>query len=117
MRGEQRRNQSHHDASQTHGRRECAIPQEKDFMNAKSILIASAAAALCLSGAMVARTEEKMGGEQVRCAGINACMGKGACASAHNTCKGKNECKGRGITMTSAEECKAKGGTVVPKKQ
>jgi len=85
-------------------------------MNARSILIASAAATLFLTGAVVARAEEKMGGE-VRCAGINACKGQGSCASAHNECKGKNACKGQGITKTSAEDCKAKGGTVAPEKK
>ena len=86
-------------------------------MNAKSILIASAAATLFLTGAVVARAEEKMGSDQVRCAGINACKGQGSCASAHNECKGKNTCKGQGISMASAADCKAKGGTVAPEKK
>jgi hypothetical protein len=86
-------------------------------MKAKGILIASAAASLFLAGAAVARADEKMGGDEVRCAGINACKGQGACASAHNECKGKNACKGQGITMTPAEQCKAKGGTVAPEKK
>ena len=83
-------------------------------MNAKSILIASAAATLFLTGAAVARAEDKMGGDQVHCAGINACKGQGGCAGAHNACAGKNACKGQGITNTSAADCKAKGGTVAP---
>ena len=86
-------------------------------MNTKGILIASAAAALFLAGAASARAEEKMGGNQVHCAGINACKGQGSCASAHNECKGKNACKGQGITMASAEDCKAKGGSVAPEKK
>jgi hypothetical protein len=86
-------------------------------MNAKSILIATAAATLFLTGAAVARAEEKMGGDQVHCAGINACKGQGGCAGAHNACAGKNACKGQGITDTTAADCKAKGGTVVPGKK
>ena len=86
-------------------------------MNAKSILIASAAATLFLTGAAVARAEDKMGGDQVQCAGINACKGQGSCAGAHNGCAGKNACKGQGMTKTSAADCKAKGGTVVPEKK
>ena len=86
-------------------------------MNARNILIASAAATLFLSGAAVARAEEKMGGDQVQCAGINACKGQGGCAGAHNGCAGKNACKGQGLTKTSAADCKAKGGTVVPEKK
>jgi len=86
-------------------------------MNAKSILIASAAATLFLTGVAVARAEDKMGGNQVQCAGINACKGQGACAGAHNGCAGKNACKGQGVTKTGAADCKAKGGTVVPEKK
>ena len=81
-------------------------------MNSGSMLIASAAAALLITGAVTARADEKVGGDQVRCAGINACKGHGACASAHNECKGKNGCKGQGISMTSASDCKSQGGTV-----
>ncbi|TMA69246.1 MAG: hypothetical protein E6J68_01595 [Deltaproteobacteria bacterium] len=83
-------------------------------MNGKSILIASAAAALFLSGAVTARAEQKAGADEVRCAGINACKGQGSCASAHNECKGKNACKGQGIVKASAADCKTKGGTVAP---
>ena len=86
-------------------------------MSAKGIFIASAAAALLLTGAAVARTDEKMGGDQVRCAGINACKGQGSCASAHNACAGKNACKGQGITKASAADCKAKGGTIALEKK
>ena len=87
-------------------------------MSAKGILIASAVATLFLTGAAVARADEKMGGDQVRCAGINACKGQGSCASAHNECKGKNTCKGKGyVDLSSADECVKKGGKVIePKK-
>ena len=86
-------------------------------MKTKSILIASAAAALFLSGAVEARAEEKAGGDQVHCMGINACKGQGSCASAHNECKGKNGCKGQGMTKTSAADCQTKGGKVAPEKK
>ena len=62
-------------------------------MNTKGLLIASAAAMLFLSGAVSARAEEKAGGDQVICDGINAC-------------------KGQGHTKTTAADCKAKGGKV-----
>jgi len=83
-------------------------------MNSRGMVIASAAAVLFLTGAVTARAEEKAGGDQVRCAGINACKGHGTCASAHNECKGKNGCKGQGISMASAADCKSQGGTVAP---
>jgi uncharacterized membrane protein len=82
----------------------------------KGMLIASAAAALFLSGAVTARAEEKAAGEKVSCSGINACKGQGGCAGAGHSCAGQNACKGQGITKTTAEECKAKGGKVVESK-
>ena len=81
-------------------------------MNAKNILIASAAAMLLLSGSVMARADE-MSGKNVTCFGINSCKGHGSCKTAQNDCKGKNACKGQGNTMTPAEECSAKGGKVV----
>ena len=84
----------------------------------KGMLIASAAAALVMSGTIVARAADKTGGDVVHCAGINACKGKGSCTGAENACKGKNDCKGKGfVDVSSADECMKKGGKVVePKK-
>ena len=82
-------------------------------MNAKSLLIATAAATLFLTGAVGARAEEKAGGDQVICDGINACKGQGSCAGAGHSCAGKNACKGQGHSKASAADCKAKGGKVV----
>jgi hypothetical protein len=79
----------------------------------KGMLIAGAAAALFLSGAVTARAEDKAGGDQVACAGINSCKGQGSCAGAGNSCAGQNSCKGKGVTKTTAAECKNKGGKVV----
>jgi len=79
----------------------------------KGILLATAAAALFLSGAVGARAEEKTGGDQVICDGINACKGQGSCAGAGHSCAGKNACKGQGHSKTTAADCKAKGGKVV----
>lgn len=84
---------------------------------ASGIAIASAAAALLLSGCgsnppaektMAAKSEAK-----VHCSGINACKGKGACGTAKHDCAGKNACKGQGWIKTSKEECDTKGGKVV----
>ncbi len=83
-------------------------------MNAKSILVAGAAALLIVSGTVAARADESAGSAQVKCMGVNSCKGQGACASAKNDCKGHNACKGQGWTqMSSAQECTSKGGTVM----
>jgi hypothetical protein len=86
-------------------------------MNAKNVLIATAAAALLVTGAIAARAQEPSQGKQVTCFGINSCKGHGSCKTAQNDCKGKNACKGQGNTVTSEDDCNAKGGKIVePKK-
>ena len=83
-------------------------------MSSKGMLIAGAVATLFLSGAVVAQAEDKAGGD-IKCAGVNACKGKGACAggTGGNECAGKNSCKGQGVSEMSAADCTAKGGKVV----
>jgi hypothetical protein len=82
----------------------------------RGMLIASAAASLLLSGAVVVRAADKAGGE-VHCGGVNACKGQGACASAENSCKGKNACKGKGfVNMSGADECTKAGGKIIEPK-
>jgi hypothetical protein len=83
-------------------------------MNVKSIVIASAAATLLLTGAVGAQAAEKEGGDKVRCAGVNECKGKGGCHTASNACAGSNGCKGQGIVMMDKAECEKKGGKVAP---
>jgi hypothetical protein len=53
---------------------------------------------------------------KIKCVGINACKGKGACSSASNGCSGQNGCKGKGWVEASAKECKDKKGTVLADK-
>ena len=60
----------------------------------RGMLIASAAASLILAGNVVARAADKAG-EEVHCAGINACKGKGY------------------VDVSSAEECTRAGGKVI----
>jgi uncharacterized membrane protein len=82
-------------------------------MRAKGMLIASAAAGLIIGGAVLARADEKTGGDMVHCAGVNACKGQGECSGAGHSCGGKNGCKGQGWVETSKAECAKKGGKVV----
>jgi uncharacterized membrane protein len=89
-------------------------------MNAfgKGIMIASAVATLIASGSLVAQAADKAGGDEVKCAGINECKGKGLCAGASNACNGQNSCKGQGwVETSSAKECTDKGGKVVEEKK
>lgn len=77
------------------------------------VALASAAAALLLTGmtAGVASAEEKPA--EVKCSGINSCKGTSACATATTACAGHNSCKGQGWIKTTAQECKDKGGTII----
>jgi len=79
----------------------------------KGILIASAAATLVLGGTVLARADQKTGGDMVHCAGVNSCKGQGECAGAGHGCAGKNGCKGQGWVELSKAECAQKGGKVV----
>jgi len=78
----------------------------------KGILVASAAATLVLGGAVLARADQKTGGDMVHCAGVNACKGQGACEGGGHGCAGKNACKGQGWVELSKADCAKKGGKV-----
>ncbi len=86
-------------------------------MNAKKltgIVLATAAAGLFATATVPAFAAKHEG--NVMCMGINACKGKGDCATATNACKGQNACKGKGAMAISAKDCKAKKGTYEMKK-
>ena len=83
----------------------------------KGILIASAAATLVLGGAVLARADQKTGGDMVHCAGVTACKGQGECAGAGHSCAGMNSCKGPGWVDLNKEDCAKKGGKVSEEKK
>ena len=72
-------------------------------MNAKKLLLATAAASLFLAGAALAADDK--GEAKVKCEGVNACKAQSACKGAGNACAGKNACKGKGFLMVTEEEC------------
>jgi len=85
----------------------------------KGAVIASAVWATFSAGAVNAAEGKatKDTGKEVKCAGINECKGKGACAGAGHSCAGKNDCKGQGWTKVGTEkECTDKGGKVMAAK-
>ena len=79
------------------------------------VTVATAAAALFISGAamtLAPSAAQAAGG--VKCMGINACKGHGACKTAENACKGQNVCKGHGfVVIDSAQKCTDAGGKVI----
>lgn len=76
-------------------------------------ILAAAAAALFLGGAIVGTTamaEEA----KVQCAGVNSCKGTSACKTASNPAgPGQNSCKGQGMLEVTKAECAAQGGTIL----
>jgi len=73
--------------------------------------LATAAAALFISGAALTMAPSVAEAAQVKCVGANACKGQGACKTAKNDCKGLNACKGQGFVMTDSKaDCKSMGG-------
>jgi len=78
----------------------------------KGAVIATAVAGLFMArGVLAEETGAKGEGAKVKCEGVNACKGQGACGGAGHDCAGKNGCKGKGWVEMSAADCKAKGGT------
>lgn len=75
----------------------------------KSALIASAAAALFLSGTVVPALAAGDSGssQKIRCEGVNSCRNLSDCKTAHSQCKGHNSCKGQGFKLLTPDECAA----------
>lgn len=71
------------------------------------VAIATAAAAMFAAGAVGTASAQEV---KVKCYGVNACKGKGACKTSMNACKGKNACKGQGFDMMSEKSCIEKLG-------
>jgi uncharacterized membrane protein len=76
----------------------------------KGALVAAIAAGLFSAGLPV--DSRAADSDKVRCHGINACKGKGACNGADHACAGKNSCKGKGWIETTEKQCKEKGGRI-----
>ena len=76
-------------------------------MNAKSFVIASAAAALFIAGGAGMATAEEHGDAEIKCDGANSCKGQSACKTDSSSCAGHNECKGKGFVMLSEADCEA----------
>ena len=81
-------------------------------MNGKAIAMTVAGLMLAVAP-RVGLADDSAKESKVKCAGINACKGKGSCSSATNGCSGQNGCKGKGWVVASSKECKDKKGTVV----
>ena len=77
-------------------------------MNGKklsSLALATAAAVMFSSAPLTAANAADEA--KVKCEGVNACKGKGACGTASNACAGKNACGGKGFLMLTQAECDA----------
>jgi len=77
-------------------------------MKGKSVITATAVAALFMTGLAHAAFADESGSEaKVKCEGVNSCKGHGECKSAANSCKGQNGCAGKGFLMMTKAECDA----------
>jgi hypothetical protein len=83
-------------------------------MKTKGALIAAMAAGFL--GSAVPFAAQAAETDMVKCTGVNACKGHGACKSKTNACAGKNGCKGKGWTEMTEKDCKDKGGKVLEEK-
>ncbi|MDP3333061.1 MAG: hypothetical protein Q8Q40_02020 [Methylococcaceae bacterium] len=78
--------------------------------NTSGLILATAAAALFISGSAMAAEQGATQEAKVNCGGINACKGQ----SATSACNGLNACKGQGVNTVTKKECDEKGGKVLP---
>jgi hypothetical protein len=85
----------------------------RNHMSIKGAMIAASVAGLFATGVSGIASAADKKGEEVMCAGINACKGQSSCKGGSNACAGKNGCKGQGNMKTSKEACLAKGGKIV----
>jgi hypothetical protein len=84
-------------------------------MNVRGAAIAAAVAGLvAVAAPSLVHAQSGQADKKIRCEGINACKGKGACNTAKNGCSGQNACKGQGWVNATEKECKDKGGKVLP---
>ena len=81
-------------------------------LNRKSGAALAAAAAFLVMNATAPVITPAAAAYKVKCFGVNACKGHGACKSAANSCKGQNACKGKGYVMMGKLRCLFKGGTL-----
>lgn len=73
--------------------------------SAKGYILAGAAGLLISSCAAPGHNNDQTTEvKKIRCAEVNACRGKGDCASG-NQCKGSNSCKGQGFLRLTPEQC------------
>jgi uncharacterized membrane protein len=76
-------------------------------MKTRTAVLAAAAGALFLSGAVSPAFAEEGKEGKVKCEGVNSCKGHSDCKTAENACKGKNGCGGKGFKMMSQADCDA----------
>ena len=77
-------------------------------------VIAAAVASMFASSAAAHPNHAKEKSKGVKCAGINACKGRGECGGADSSCRGLNDCKGQSwITVATRKQCADRGGKVV----
>jgi len=78
-------------------------------MNRKSFVLASAAAAMFVTGGagLASAADDAESEAKIHCEGVNSCKGKSDCATAENECKGLNSCKGKGYLSLTQAECDA----------
>ncbi len=72
--------------------------------------LATAAAALFATTALIAAPAAQAEEAIVKCHGVNACRERGNCGSADHKCKGQNACKGKSFVPVTKAICDQLGG-------
>lgn len=77
-----------------------------------TVLMAAVAGLLTVGALGIGAPASAAEDGKVKCYGVNACKGQGACGGKGHSCAGKNSCKGQGFLELSKEECTQKGGSL-----
>ena len=79
-------------------------------------VLMAAVAGLLTVGTLGASSTASAAGEDgtVKCYGVNACKGQGACGGKGHSCAGKNACKGQGYLEVDKDACLKQDGALTP---
>lgn len=111
--------QSSDGKSACQGKNECkgqgwiTVPSAKDCSDKGGYVYGTKPSATPDAGSVDSARNDATAQAKIKCDGINACKGQGACTGAANACQGQNDCQGKGwLEVPSEADCLGKGGTL-----
>jgi len=83
-----------------------------------TLLAASVAGILAVTGAILPQNAQAAEGDKVHCYGVNKCKGTGECGGKGHGCAGLNACAAQGwVSLTEAECLATEGGRLTAEEE